>query len=416
MKSYHKLSAILITAIEALKENTLRTLLSLSGIMIGIASIVLVLSINDSGRELIFKELETFGLRSVWISRDMGDYYTNKENFFRGSGLFDSDYKYIKTGCCPSLLRISPIVNLIAEGEVSIKGRNIRSNVIGVNESFDLINNEDLVLGRFFTLDDIKKDRFLTVITQDVAKILLESGTKSILGAKIKIHTNWFTVIGVLGNKSRDFISSIGANKGNATLRILAPYTTIQKTNGNIRDISYFQAQAKEIDLAPKAVDEIKRYLSYKYKNIYKYKGETMVQYIETANNILKNISLVGLVTALVSLIVGGLAVLNVMFMSVVERTREIGIRKSVGAKNRDILSQFISESILITAIGGGLGVILAYSIIYLITFLYPFDVAVSSFGVLSALISTISIGMISGLYPAIKAANLKPVESLRYD
>ena len=107
MRSYYKLSAIFITAIEALKENTLRTLLSLSGIMIGIASIVLVVSINDSGRDLIFKELETFGLRSVWISRDMGDYYTNKQNFVRGSGLFDSDYKHLKTDCCSSLLQIN---------------------------------------------------------------------------------------------------------------------------------------------------------------------------------------------------------------------------------------------------------------------------------------------------------------------
>ena len=404
-----------MTSLEALKENRLRTLLSLSGIMIGIASIVLVISINDSGRAVIFKELETFGLRSVWISRDMGDYYDNKSNFVRGSGLFDDDYQYIKENCCMSLLNISPIVNLRANGKIQIIGKDIRANVTGVNERFDKINNEKLIAGRFLSIDDVKNDRFVVVISQEIASMLSQAEIDNVLGARIKILSNWFHIVGVLGNKSRDFISSIGANKESANMRILAPYTTIQKINGNIREISYFQGEAKSISHAPKAVKEIKEYLNYKYKGIYKYNGETMVAYIKTANNILKNISLVGFVTALVSLVVGGLAVLNVMFMSVVERTREIGVRKSVGAKNRDILSQFVSEAILITSIGGVLGITLAYSIISTIVFLFQFDISVSSVGVLVALISTVTIGLLSGLYPAIKAANLKPVEALRY-
>ncbi|MER2490608.1 ABC transporter permease [Catenovulum sediminis] len=416
MDTYIKLRALITTAVEALSENKLRSLLSLSGIMIGIASIVLVVSVNESGRQLIFKELETFGLTSIWISRDWTDYYDQKYGAVYGTGLFNEDYQYIRQQCCASLKRLSPIITLLSDKSVSFRGKDIRANVIGVNEEFDLINNETLAQGRFISSTDIKQKNFVTVISQDVEKVLMESGVKYPIGEQINIADNWFTIVGVIKNKSRDFISSIGANKTDPNIRMLTPYTTIQNIKGNNREISYFQGQAKDIDAAELAVYQVKNYLTKKYKNHFSYKGETMVQYIDTANNILKNISLVGLVTALVSLVVGGLAVLNVMFMSVVERTREIGIRKAIGAKNRDILTQFVLESVLITIIGGVLGISLAYLSITSVSLIYHFDVSTSQFGVLIALISTLTVGFFSGLYPAIKAANLKPIESLRYD
>lgn len=409
--------SIVFLAFEIFKENKVRTILSLSGIMIGITSIVLVISVNESGRELIFKELETFGLRSIWLSRDRGDYYQNRDNYVRGSGIFDEDYQAISVQkCCDSLLGVSPIINVDSASSVSFRGRVIRANVTGVNQKFYSINNEHLNSGRFLEESDIVGETFVAVISQDVANIILKSGVRAVLGQRIKISSNWFTIVGILSNKSRDFISSIGANKENANIRILAPYTTIQKINGRIREISYLQGEAISVERANKAVKELKQMLSFKYRNVFQYKGETMAQYIETANSILKNISLVGIITAIVSLVVGGLAVLNVMFMSVFERTREIGIRKSVGAKNADILVQFVSESVLITTTGGVMGIILAFLIVYSVQYFYQFDVVMSSVGLLTGLLSTISVGMVSGIYPAIKAANLEPVESLRYE
>jgi ABC-type antimicrobial peptide transport system permease subunit len=411
-----RLVSIFFEAKTALLENRTRTALSLLGITIGIASVSIVFSVNDSGRTLIFNELETFGLRSIWVSRNISQVSTDRP-IYPGTGISTADYLYLKDRCCKSLKAISPIVIPRAVNSVIYQGKRLNISIVGVDSSFFAINNERLLKGRFFLEDEVQKRDCSVVLSEKAADLLhIDISNSSHRDGYILMGDKFCSLVGIVSKKNRDFLSSINAVENEPDLRLIAPYTVTQELNGDSSAIGYIQGEAASIELSTDALDRITDYLTAKYEGKYAYRGESLKSYIDTANNILKGVSLMGVTAAVISLLVGGLAIMNIMLISVVERTKEIGIRMAVGARKTDILLQFIFEAILISLLSGIFGELLGIGLIKLIPYIFAIQIEVSVAGLVIALLCSILIGLVSGLYPAMRASNLTPIEALRYE
>lgn len=405
-----------VEALEALSDNRLRTALSLLGVAIGIASIIVVSSIAASGKRMVFEELETFGLRTFWVFRDFSS-EDRLEKDAVGSGITNSDYRAILHRNLPLVEKLSPVVEPAGEKfVVSKNGKTKRVRLQGVNHHFQQINGDDLVQGRFFSEDDVSSNRHVAVIGPAVHTQLFAQ-SESPIGQTIGVGNEWYMVIGVLEEKSRDLISSLGAGGGEDTsARILIPYTTRQRIMGQTDFVSYLQGQASDLNSANDATSAVSDILTFRHQNAFKYKGESMASYVSTANRILSGVSIMGVTAAAVSLLVGGLAIMNIMSTSVIERTREIGLRRAIGATQMAIRMQFLLEAVLISAAGGLIGIALGLLIVQTASATTSLHVEISLNGLGLAMLSTFAVGIASGYFPALTASKLEPVEALRHE
>lgn len=401
-------------AVGALRGNRLRTALSIMGITIGIAAVMAVGTISKSGHYLIFSELETFGLKSVWVFRN-NDEKDPGRAVRAGTGIETSDLDALRAECCPAVQKISPVV--YSKTRLLVRAGNAFSNpaISGVGEEYLSINNDSLVAGRTFNRDDIARRRPVVIVGPVVAEDLYGSAS-GVIGKELRISDTKYTIVGVLERKSRDFLASIGSSGGqDANNRILMPYTGLQQLTGS-RDIHVLQAEATDLGQTDAATTQIINLLEHQHNHRYAYKSQTMSQYITTSNRILQGVSLVGIVAASVSLLVGGMGIMNIISTSVLERTREIGLRKAVGATGRHIMFQFLMESVVISTAGGICGLLLGAIASLVLALATGFPLTPSWPMVVVALLVSVTVGLASGLYPARKAARLRPVIALRYE
>lgn len=414
LKSRTSWLGLMAEAFDALRENRLRTTLSLLGVAIGIASIIVVGSISGSGHEIIFRELETFGLRTFWVFREVQSDDTLSKDV-GGSGITMADYRDLSRIGAP-IARLSPVVE-IGRDRLQAMSRDRRqwTRLQGVGTEFLEINGDELTEGRFFDSNDIH-DRARVAVIGPAIRDHLFPDTASALGRSFSVNDQWYVVVGVLKAKSRDLISSLGAAKGEETAaRILIPYSVAQSMTGNLELVSYLQGQSSELQSASSAIDIACSFLSSIHGRPYKYKGESMATYVATANRILRTVSMIGLVAASVSLLVGGLAIMNIMTTSVIERTQEIGLRRAIGATQGAIRWQFLAEAVQISCAGGIFGVILGLAVVLGLSIFMHQPIKPSLVDILLSIASTFIVGIISGLYPAKRAAELAPVEALRH-
>jgi ABC-type antimicrobial peptide transport system permease subunit len=408
---------ICLQAIQALRDNRLRTILSILGITVGIAAVMTISTVSKGGKHLVFTELETFGLKSIWIFREPEEKDPRK-SVRSGTGIENSDYDAIKDSHSWAVRKISPVVSVLSRSKallVRYHGRYSSTDLTGVSSDYLTINNDSLQKGRSFRDEDIARNRPVAIIGTDVQKDLFAKDVDPI-GQNIRIGDKSVTVIGLLGEKNRDFLSSIGsAGGGNANHRIILPYTYLQQLLGK-NEINYLQAESTGLADTDAAVSQMKDILKHRQGERFSYKATTMAQYITTAEKILKGVSVIGIIAASVSLFVGGMGIMNIMTTSVVERTREIGIRKALGASKGDILAQFLFEAILISLLGGALGLLLGMAVGYGLAVVTKMPLTPSWPSIIIALTVSILVGLISGYYPAFRASSLKPVEALRYE
>ncbi len=400
----------------ALRDNRLRAALSLLGITMGIAAVVTVGALTKGGHAIIFRELHTFGLTSTWIFRIEEEKDPNRA-VREGSGIDNDDLGAIRAGCCPAVKRVTPMVMGWSKHMIIRIGNQYSNGQIqGVGHEYTYINNDTMMMGRHFERDDEIRRKPVVIIGPTVRSDLFTMHDNPV-GQEVYIDGRRVTVIGVLGTKSRDFLTSIGTGTafGDVNNRILMPFTVFQQMLGK-KEIDVLQAEAVGLDASPLAVSQMARVLQNRHDNRYSYKGETMAQYIATANRILQGVSVIGVVAASVSLLVGALGIMNIMGTSVLERTREIGIRKAIGARRRDILLQFLVEATLTSTVGGFLGLALGSLVSYLLALWTGFPLMASWPIVAIGLAVSVGVGLLSGYYPARRAAMMRPVEALRYE
>lgn len=405
---------ILGQSLGALKDNRLRTILSVLGITIGIMSVMAVGTISKGGRYLVFSELETFGLKSIWVFRDRKEKDPHRAVRV-GTGINNSDYDAIRNGCCTSIEAATPIVG--AGRRLIIKNGNRYSNggIFGVGEDYLTVNNDGLTSGRPFRTEDVRRRRNVVIIGPEVQTDLFGEQQNSV-GKEIRVDGKKYTIVGVLEEKSRDFLSSIGSAANDANNRVLIPYTVLQSINGQKDTINWLQLETTGLEHTDSAVSQIKELLKRRHNNKYSYKVETMASYIDATSRILQGVSVIGVVAASISLLVGGMGIMNIMSTSVLERIREIGLRKAIGARKIDILFQFLMEAVFISTIGGLLGLVFGFLLSFVLASATGFPLEPSWAVVAIALFVSMVVGLMSGYYPARRAATLQPVVALRYE
>lgn len=400
-------------AISALRDNRRRTLLSIFGIMIGVISVIIVSTISKGGGYIIFSELETFGLTSIWVHRNFNEKDPNRRKR-SGTGIDRRSYLGIKENCCSAIKGISAIVYSAKERVIHSGNNYSNAHIIGVDRTFMEVANEKIAQGRPFREQDINSNRGVAIIGEETA-IDLFGNSSAVVGNKLSIGEYKLIVIGVLERKSREFLTSIGAVGGDINNRILIPYTLAFKFNGN-NDINRLQAKAITLNHADIAGDQIIQFLSHYNNKKYSYKKETMAGYIKTADSIISSVSVIGIIAASVSLLVGGMGIMSMMSTAVLERTREIGLRKAIGASKQDILFQYLMEATFISIVGGILGLVFGIGGSMAIANIAGFPAIPATSSVKLALSVSVVLGILSGYLPARRAALKAPVEALRYE
>jgi len=401
-------------ALYALKDNKLRTILSILGIAVGIGAVMTVGTITQGMKKYVYKELETYGLRSVWIYRDWGEDDPTKV-VRQGSGIDNEDFKIIRAGCCPSVKRATPqIYSDATDLKIHAGSAFYNASIEGVGLEYLKINNDELAIGRNFRKDDIKRKKSVAIVGVKVVKELFGRRV-NVVGKSFRFYKQKYTIIGILEEKNRELLSQLGADSYDINGRVLIPYTLYQSLMGS-KDIHTLQAEAVSIEKTDLAIKQITDLLERRHSYRFKYKSESMEGWISQANEVLLLIAGAGLLLASVALLVGGMAIMNIMSTSVIERTREIGIRKALGAQYKDILNQFLLEAVVVSVIGGIIGMVLGGITAHLIGFFSGYQLDPSWVTAFFALFVSMIVGVLSGYYPAHRAAKLRPVDALRYE
>lgn len=402
-------------AIRALIDHRLRTALSILGITIGIAAVIAVSTISKGGNYIVYSELETFGLNSVWVYRD-NTLNSSGRTQREGSGIDNNDYDTLRVNMkSMGIKRITPVVYPDNRSEVTQLGRSMNAQLLGVGREYHDVTNDTLNEGRRFHQSDITDKNPVAILGPTVAERLLDP-LQSPIGQTIRYRNKRLVVIGILKRKSRDFLSSIGSAGGqDANDRVLIPFTTLQQIRGGDA-IGNFHIEVAEFDEADQVAAKVRTLMENRHPTGFAYKSETMASYIGTTDRILGGVSVIGIVAASISLLVGGMGIMNMMGTAVLERTREIGIRKAIGAREKDILLQFLLEAGLISIVGGFFGLLIGGVASVALAMTTGFPVIPSPVSIFGALLVSVCVGLLSGYLPARRAAGLRPVEALRSD
>ena len=384
-----------ILAVKSLAGSKMRSFLTMLGIIIGVASVIVLVSLVDGMSQDMVSTFESMGtnLISVSIRGRGGNRTVSAEQMQQ---LADDNPDII--GAC------SPTIS-VAGATVKYGNNNLSTTCMGVNEYYEDIKNAHVETGRNIVYMDVETRQRNCVIGTYIANELFDG--EDPLGKSIKINNSVFTVVGVLEDKN-------GGTEGSSDDTILIPYTIAQKLAGMFT-ISSYNFSAANKDTVDQAVDVIETFLLGIYSDSNAYSVFNQAESLEQVNELTGTMTMVLVGVAGISLLVGGIGIMNIMLVSVTERTREIGIRKSLGAKPWDIMSQFVVEAITTSGVGGVLGILLGIAAAYAATFL-GFTSAISITAIAVAFSVSVIIGVTFGYFPARKASKLNPIEALRYD
>ena len=404
------ISNLLKLAIYALKRNKMRALLTMLGIIIGVASVIAMLAIGQGSKKSITDQISSMGTNLVSVqpsSQQRGGIQLGNSG---AVNLTIKDLDAIRAEC-PSISDISPEVR--ANGQAVYSNKNWPTSLFGSNTEYFKIKLIDVSEGRIFTEQEVKSAAKVCLIGETVIENLFGKGTNPI-GLSIRYKKIPFTIIGILKSKGTN---TYGQDQDDL---LLAPYTTVQKRVLASTSIGSIQSSAINETATKAAAAEMEVALrrSHKLKegSDNDFRIRTQEDLVTTSSSVSNVLTILLGAIAGISLLVGGIGIMNIMYVSVTERTREIGLRMSVGGRGKDILMQFLIESILLSVIGGIIGIFVGIGASQLIGILMKWPVVVLPASVvLSFLVCTI-IGVFFGWYPARKAASLNPIDALRYE
>ncbi|MDD5184870.1 MAG: ABC transporter permease [Paludibacter sp.] len=397
-------------SLRALANNKMRAFLTMLGIIIGVASVITMLAIGQGSKISIQSQISEMGSNMLMIQPGAGMMGGVRQSASNMQSLKMEDYNSIRDNVS-YISQISPSVS--SSGQFIFGANNYPASISGVNTEYPDIRKLTINEGNMFTDQQIKSAAKVCVIGQTIITNLFTNGEDPI-GKIIRFNKIPFTVIGTLNAKG---YNSMGMDQDNI---VLAPYTTIQK---RILAITYIQgifASATTEGVTDKATDQISTILRTNHKlkatddDDFNIRSQEELSSMLTSTSDMMTILLACI--AGISLLVGGIGIMNIMYVSVKERTREIGLRMSIGAKGKDILAQFLIEAILISFTGGIIGVIFGVGASIIVNVALSWPVSVLPYSVLlSFLVCTVT-GVFFGWYPAKTASELDPIEALRYE
>ena len=399
-------------AIRALVRNKLRAILTMLGIIIGVASVIAMLAIGEGTKKNIQDQMSSMGTNLIMIMPNMQQRGGVSLGASSSMVLKMSDVEALRNEANQLYLaEVSPQVS--ANGQVIYGNQNTQTTVYGVSEEYLAIRKLTIESGRIFNASEVRGMSKVCILGQTVVENLFGEGSDPV-GMTIRIKNLPFEIIGVLEDKGE---SGMGQDQDDL---ILAPYTTVQRRLAAIDYINGIYASAVTEEKSAAAIEEVTEILrrTHKLKESEEDDFRVMSQseLLETVSSITDIMTYLLGAIAGISLLVGGIGIMNIMFVSVTERTREIGLRMSIGGRGQDILRQFLVESIIMSILGGALGVIFGYLIAKGAGSLMNSPTVVTTQSVVLAFAVCFAIGVFFGWYPARKAANLNPIDALRYE
>lgn len=398
-------------ALRAIAANKLRSFLTMLGIIIGVASVIAMLAIGQGSKKSIQANIAEMGSNMIMIrpgqdkgpggaQQDASDMQTLKLK----------DYETLKEQS-KYLAAISPNVN--ASGQFINGNNNTPSTMYGISPDYLQIRQQKVKDGEMFTDEDVKTSAKVCVIGKTVADNLFTNGEDPI-GKVIRYNKIPFRIVGVLESKG---YNSFGMDQDDV---VFAPYTTVMKRILSVTYLQGINASAITEDMTDLAIEDVTNIL----RENHKLKGaeednftiRSQQEMAEMMNSTSDTMTVLLLVVACISLVVGGIGIMNIMYVSVTERTKEIGLRMSVGARGIDILNQFLIESVLLSVTGGLIGVLCGIGAAVGINVFAHWPIQIQPWSVLLSFVVCSATGIFFGWYPAKKAASLDPIEAIRYE
>jgi putative ABC transport system permease protein len=405
-----KILNLLKIAIKALNNNKMRCFLTMLGIIIGVGSVITMLAIGQGSKDSIKAQISEMGSNMIMIQPGGDQRGGVRQSSDDMQSLTVSDYETVLSEC-DMLAAVSPTVN--SNGQLINGNNNYPSSIYGITPDYMEIRKLSVKEGSMFSDQDVKQASKVCLLGKTVIDNLFPNG-ESPLGKVIRFNKIPMTVIGVLEEKGTN---SMGMDQDDI---VLAPYTTIMKRVLAIDYIQGLYASAVDEDQTEEAIDQITQILRTQHKlrddQDDNFEIRSQQELSEMMNSTSDMMTILLACIAGISLLVGGIGIMNIMYVSVTERTREIGLRMSIGARGIDILSQFLIESIIISVTGGVFGIILGFVASWLVNVIASWPVSVESYSVVLSFVVCTATGVFFGWYPAKKAANLDPIEAIRYE
>jgi putative ABC transport system permease protein len=401
-----------LEALESLASNKLRSALTIIGIVIGVAAVIAIVSIGRGAENTITGSIQDIGTNLLFVFRGGSQEVRNPKPLTLGDAEAIAD-PFQTT----AIAAVAPVLR--GEARVAAGGENTSTRVEGVTPDYGPVRNLGVTEGEFITEEHILGQASVVLLGPNVAEKLF-GRTSGLVGETVRIEGRPFRVIGVLESKG-------GGGFGNEDDRILVPFSTAQTRliRRATRDrVDLLIVQATDAESVSRAGDEISQILRLRHRTAIGADDFTVLtqqDFLATAATITSVLTIFLGGIAAISLLVGGIGIMNIMLVSVTERTREIGLRKALGARRLDILVQFLTESSLLSMIGGLVGIALGALISFAVGQIAlsrgtPIDPSIGIDTVLLATLFSTAVGLFFGIYPANRAASLEPVEALRYE
>lgn len=392
-------------SLQALRANRLRTFLTALGLIIGNASVILVVTISLAGKDLILDQIRGIGSNLVYA-----DYEAGGENVAQVEADFVklSDVQAIRDELGGTIVAATAVMN--THEHIVVNGKVRVVTVDGVDEHYTSVRNLAIPAGRAFDQSDMTLREHVAMVLDKLA-IRMFGSQQAALGQTIKISQLQFTVIGTF----RERTSTLG--QGEITEDTILIPVTVMKYFMEYERINPVYIQVRNAGDVRLVTQEVNDILERRHRSGAKYNVQNLTAILDTADRVATVLTIVLIAVSAIALIISGIGIMNIMLVTVTERTREIGLRMAVGASRRDVLLQFLVESVLISMVGGSMGIVIGLALPLSVRLLFEqVRVPISALSVLVAFAVSFTVGIGFGLLPARRASQLNPTEALRYE